>query len=288
LILTTSLRPRDGSLFAISDLHVTTPQNRVIVEGLRSERKADWLLVAGDISEDINDVEWALNLLTKRFATVVWVPGNHELWTPRHGPQQWLRGTHRYEQLVAKCRTLGVITPEDSYPVWHGTGGPARIVPLFLLYDYTFAYKIAATKEAALERAWAAGVVCSDEFMLHPDPYPSRAAWCEARVTETERRLAECDLSVPTILVNHFPLTEDPTRSLRRPEFAQWCGTVLTADWHTRFNAAAVVYGHLHIPHTARRDGVRFEEVSLGYAREWGRRGGSRALLRRILPIQEL
>ena len=56
------------------------------------------------------------------------------------------------------------------------------------------------------------------------------------------------------------------------PEFAQWCGTVRTGDWHTRFNARLAVYGHLHIPRTTEYDGVRFEEVSLGYPREWGRR----------------
>ena len=192
-----SLRPRRGSLLAISDLHITTPQNRTVVEGLSPESPADWLLFAGDMSEDWTDIEWALRLLTERFATVVLAPGNHDLWTPRHGPQPWLRGAYRYEQLVATCRALGVITPEDPYPIWHGTGGPVRIAPLFLLYDYSFAYNVAATKEAALERAWAAGVVCSDEVMLHPDPYPSRAAWCEARVTETERRLTESDLEYP-------------------------------------------------------------------------------------------
>ena len=34
------------------------------------------------------------------------------------------------------------------------------------------------------------------------------------------------------------------------PEFALWCGTTATADWHTRYNAACSVYGHLHIPRT--------------------------------------
>jgi hypothetical protein len=42
-------------------------------------------------------------------------------------------------------------------------------------------------------------------------------------------------------------------------------------------------YGHLHIPRTTWEDGVRFEEVSLGYPREW-RRGPLRPPLRRILP----
>jgi hypothetical protein len=160
------------------------------------------------------------------------------------------------------------------------------IVPLFLLYDYTFGLNIAATKEAALARAHEAGVVCSDEFLLHPDPHPSRGAWCHARVAEAERRLDACDAGLPTVLVNHFPLIAEPTRVLRHPEFAQWCGTTRTADWHRRFRATAVVYGHLHIPRTTWHDGVRFEEVSLGYPREWVHRGRSRGALRQILPAQ--
>ena len=62
-------------------------------------------------------------------------------------------------------------------------------------------------------------------------------------------------------------------RALRHQAFAPWCGTALTADWHTRHQVVAAVYGHLHIPRTTRRDGVRFEEVSVGYPREWQRRG---------------
>jgi hypothetical protein len=79
-------------------------------------------------------------------------------------------------------------------------------------------------------------------------------------------------------------MTRLPTRVLRHPEFAIWCGTERTADWHTRFAAAAVVYGHLHIPRTTYEDGVRFEEVSLGYPREWRRHGLRRGLLRDVFP----
>ncbi len=273
----------DGALFAVSDLHVGHPQNRRVVEGLRPRSRGDWLILAGDVSDAIEDVEWALGLLARRFATVIWVPGNHELWTlPEDRPD--LRGERRYRHLVEICQRLGVLTPEDPYPVWEGHGGPATIAPLFLLYDYSFGLNIAPTTTAALARATAAGVVCSDEFLLHPDPYPSRAAWCHARVREAEARLAACAAGIPTILVNHFPLLDRPTRVLYHPEFAQWCGTSLTVDWHLRFRAAAVVYGHLHIPRTTWYDGVRFEEVSLGYPREWARRPRSREVPRRILP----
>ncbi|GAA2080571.1 metallophosphoesterase family protein [Actinomadura alba] len=274
-----------ANLFAISDLHVGHEENRRIVEDLRPESDADWLLVAGDVGEFVADIEWALRTLSERFATVVWAPGNHELWTPPQDPVQ-LRGEARYHHLVQLCRRLGIVTPEDPYPIWRGEGGPVAVVPLFLLYDYTYFPAGTATKEAALARAYDAGVVCTDEFLLHPDPYPTRDAWSRARVETTERRLAELSPDLPTVLVSHWPLVRDPTRVLHHPEFALWCGTERTARWHVRFRATAAVYGHLHIPRTMWIDGVRFEEVSVGYPREWRRRDGTPGRLCRILPTK--
>jgi predicted phosphodiesterase len=271
-----------ATLFAISDLHVNHAENRAWVEGLRPESDGDWLIVCGDVGDSFADVEWGLGLLAERFAKVLWAPGNHELLTQR-GEDGGPRGEARYRQLVGLCRGLGVLTPEDPYPVWDGAGGPAVVAPLFLLYDYSFGDNVAATKAEALRLAHEAGVVCVDEFLLHPDPYGSREQWCEARVRETETRLDARPDGLPTVLVNHFPLHEGPTRMLRHPEFAQWCGTLLSADWHRRFDATAVVYGHLHIPITSWYDGVRFEEVSLGYPREWGRRSWAQPGLRTIL-----
>ncbi len=276
--------PSDPALFAISDLHVDHPENREAVEALRPSSDGDWLIVCGDVADLLDDVEWALSLLRERWARVIWAPGNHELLTHRDDPTG-LRGVRRYLSLVRLCRRLGVDTPEDPYPVWEGAGGPARIAPLFVLYDYSFGRTEAGwTREEALARAYEAGVVCVDEFLLHPDPYPSRQSWCQARVRETERRLLGAGSSPPLVLVNHFPLLVEPTRTLRHQEFAQWCGTVLTASWHRRFGAVAVVYGHLHIPRTTWHDGVRFEEVSLGYPRERRRWPQGPFGLRRILP----
>lgn len=270
-------------VFATSDLHIGYAENRQLVADLRPESDTDWLIVAGDVAEQVADVEWALGLLAQRFETVVWSPGNHELWTPPNDPVR-LRGEQRYRHLVELCRGLGVLTPEDPFPVWRGAGGPLMIAPLMLLYDYTFRVDGVRSMSEALARAHEVGVVCTDEYLLHPDPFPSRQAWCAARVEESARRLAECDPTVPMVLVNHWPLIREPTRLLRYPDFALWCGTEQTADWHRRFRAATVVYGHLHIPRTTWHDGVRFEEVSLGYPREWGRRNRNPVLLRQIAP----
>lgn len=272
-----------GRLLAVSDLHVGIADNRPIADQLHPASDEDWLIVAGDVAEQAEEVEAALELLAGRFAKVVWTPGNHELWTVDKDPLQ-LRGRARYEHLVAVCRELGVTTPEDPYPLWPGPAGPVAVAAVFLLYDYSFRAPGTTTKEESLAKAHEAGVVCTDEYLLHPDPYPTRDDWCRERVALTEQRLAAHDPDVPLVIAGHWPLLREPTSVMWYPEFAQWCGTELTADWHTRFNVAAVVYGHLHIPRTTWHDGVRFEEVSIGYPREWRKRGHPRGLLRQILP----
>lgn len=85
------------------------------MENLRPRSPRDWPLVAGDVAEKAVDIEWALRTLSSRFATVAWVPGNHELWTLSTDPVR-LRGEARYRYLVSMCRRLGVITPEDPWP----------------------------------------------------------------------------------------------------------------------------------------------------------------------------
>lgn len=271
-----------ATLYATSDLHVGYDENRRLFEQIRPTSGADWLIVAGDVGDMFEDVADVLTLASKRFETVIWTPGNHELWTPPDDPVQ-ARGVSRYEQLVEHCRSIGVRTPDDEYATWRGAGGPAVIVPVFLLYDYSFRMPGMDTKAAALEHAYATGIVCNDEKWLHPDPYPSREDWCWARVEYTRSRLDSCDPALPVVFAGHFPLVRQPTDVLRYPQFAQWCGTELTADWHVRYRAVASVYGHLHIPRLTWYDGVPFQEVSLGYPREWRARSAPPQIMRPVL-----
>lgn len=264
-------RPR---LLAVSDLHVRYPENSGIAGALAPTHPDDWLIVAGDVDERIEGTVGTLAALRSRFRTVLWVPGNHELWTRAKNADsaaESLRGVARYDELVRRCQEVGVHTPEDDYPVWEGPGGPVTVAPLFVPFDYSFLPAGTATPEEGLAAAYAAGVVCTDEHLLYPDPYPTRQAWSADRVAATAARLDGTDPRRPTVLINHWPLVRDPCDVLRHPEFALWCGTTATADWHRRHRAVAVVHGHLHIPRTVTVDGVPFVEASLGYPREWRR-----------------
>jgi len=69
--------------------------------------------------------------------------------------------------------------------------------------------------------------------------------------------------------VNHWPLKEQLVHLFLVPRFSIWCGTKMTEDWPESFEASVVVTGHLHVRRTDWIKGVRHEEVSLGYPRQW-------------------
>src|SRR5215212_536556 len=116
-------------LWAISDQHVGFPANRRLVEALPGS-PGDWLVLAGDVCESVEDLDFVMRTLRPRFERLVWVPGNHELWTLPGAA----RGVAKYEQCVEVCRAHGVLTPEEPYEVFPGAGGHL-VVPLFTLYD---------------------------------------------------------------------------------------------------------------------------------------------------------
>ena len=125
-------------LLAFSDLHVAFPENRKIVEDLRPESAADWLLLAGDVGGAVRRHR---------------VGAAHAQRAVRDGRVG--AGKPRAVDAPATIRcscaarsdtgtwwscaaAWACITPEDPYPVWDGAGGPVTIAPLFVLYDYTF------------------------------------------------------------------------------------------------------------------------------------------------------
>ena len=275
-------------LWAIGDLHLANRSNREALRELPAFPR-DWLILVGDVGEKEEHLRFALSLLLPRFEKIFWVPGNHDLWTSRDSPTA-LRGEVLYRHLVEICRSFGVVTPEDPFlrwPVPSVSGRSYRLAPLFTLFDYTFRPPH-ISPEGAVPWAAESGVLCSDEILLAPDPYPDREAWCAERLRYSEERLTEAaSQGDELILINHWPLREDLLFLRRIPRFSIWCGSKRTEDWHTRFPVATVVYGHLHIKGTHFRDGVRFEECSLGYPRDWRRERGIATYLRQILPEPE-
>ncbi|TQV90831.1 hypothetical protein V2A60_002512 [Cordyceps javanica] len=277
-----------GKLYAIGDIHLAFADNRVAWSKL-APHPGDGLILCGDVGESEDHLRSAFSKAIACFDTVWWCPGNHELYTLR-GKGSGARGEHKYQECVAIAREYNVLTPEDDFAVWNGEGGPAVVAPLFTLYDYSFRPDDVSI-EGAVEWANEKDTVATDEFMLHPDPHATRQDWCWALVHKFETKLGAARArfpSLPLVIANHWQLREDLVNLPLIPRFSLWCGTKLTDDWHRRFGAKVVISGHIHIRRTDWRDGCRFEEVSLGYPRQWKKCAdmgkGVNELLREILP----
>lgn len=266
-------------LLALSDLHVNHPQNLAALDALPTLDN-DYLIVAGDVGDTPDDLARAWSRLVPRFRKVAWVPGNHELWA---APSDPLRGEARYDALVEVCRQFGVSTPEDPPLRFDGEGGPAWVVPVFTLYDYSFRPPSVSRHDVV---AWAreSGIRPVDEVRLRTDPHPDISTWSDVLIERAEARLAAVPRDAPWVLVTHFPLRLDLVRLHRIPRFIPWCGTTKTSDWHRRYPIKVAVSGHLHMRATDWADGVRFEEVALGYPRHWRHDAGAAHYLRPILP----
>ncbi len=264
-----------STLWAVSDLHAAVKRNGGHIDAIEPADPSDWLIVAGDVAERPELIIQVMEQLAERFHTVIWTPGNHELFcksADRH------RGRDKYTMLVQAMRGIGVITPEDRYPVFGGV----TVCPLFTLYDYSFRGPD-LTVEEALAAAEEKQVVMTDAFAIAP--FVDIRAWCWDRLAYTTKRLSR--INGPTILVNHWPLVQEPVQRMRWSEIALWCGTRHTRTWPQRYNAQKVVYGHLHMPGVTTVDGVEHVEVSLGYPREWEHHGFTQPFPYPVMEVEQ-
>ena len=186
--------PENIRLWAISDLHLASEVNRKALDDI-PDHGADWLILAGDVAEREELFVEALTLLGTRFGKLIWVPGNHELWTDQRPGAAARRGDARYRHLVALARAIGVVTPEDPYLRWPGAldGSPVFIAPLFLLYDYSFRPDDVSLDEL---KNWVREMhAVPVEDLIRIPRVPRFVPWCGTRVThDWHRRFRATDV----------------------------------------------------------------------------------------------
>ncbi|KAK5137181.1 hypothetical protein LTR08_000686 [Meristemomyces frigidus] len=282
-------------LWAIADIHLSFKSNREEFAKLKGKDPDDGLILAGDIGEALETLDDAFEIAKRNFKHVFWVPGNHELYSPKTAKEgeRHLKGEAKYMACVMVAKKHEVMTPEDEFMTWvyedeQGFQVAAVICPVFTLYDYSFRPP-EVTREKCLDWAMEHGIKATDENLLYPDPYTTRDEWCARLVASSEHKLQRAaDQGFPLVIINHWPLREDTIFIPKVPRFSLWCGTKKTENWHKKYHARVVVTGHLHVRRTDWIDGVRFEEVSLGYPRQWQEAKDEghdvNSLLREILP----
>ena len=126
-------------VYLISDVHFDG-QNRAFIEHMPNKKDENSILVvAGDVGEKLDDVERCFRLCTKKFDTVFYSFGNHELWCTERDE------TCSYEKIKSVfevCEKCGVKTnPSEEIPV-ENQGENARqavfIAPVHSWYEQEF------------------------------------------------------------------------------------------------------------------------------------------------------
>jgi len=117
-------------IFAISDLHVDYEENMQWLLNLPiADYRYDILILAGDVTDRIEDMERVFRELTRRFMHVLFVPGNHDLWVRRSS--DFDDSCRKFDWIRQLASDYGIhMTPFHLNNV--------SFVPLHGWYDYSF------------------------------------------------------------------------------------------------------------------------------------------------------
>lgn len=117
-------------LWAISDIHIDNRENDRLLRALSDQAyQDDMLIIAGDATDNLDKLLDFLAAMQKKFHSVAFVPGNHELWLRQ---DEFPHSIDKFNAILDACRSLDVITQ----PVRFGLNDAAVwVVPLFSWYE---------------------------------------------------------------------------------------------------------------------------------------------------------
>ena len=264
-------------VYALSDLHVDYKRNMSLLQKMSDiEYVDDALLLAGDISDDLDQLKTCLAGLRAKFRCVFFVPGNHDLWLRR---KEYVDSIAKFWSILHLCQSLNVeICPakigysKDTTGVW--------IVPLYSWYvkpeegDCSL-YAPKAGDDPTLSM-W------SDNRFTRWPTTKNGAPTADYFLRLNEKNIRRT-YDAPVISFSHFLPRTDLMFSAEREKNA--AGT-RRKDRHPRFNFSRVagctclekqirqlnstvhVYGHQHRDRFRRVNDILYVSHCLGYPRD--------------------
>lgn len=262
-------------IFALSDVHADFEPNARWLKNLSlHDYQADVLILAGDVADSLALLEWSLGLLVRRFKTVLFVPGNHELWTRRDHPR--IDSFEKFEHVRARVHQSGA-----SMGAFRTS--QVAIVPLLGWYDYSFGLPSNELKNSWMDFhacAWPPGYEVRE--IAARFSALNRSALDEAALVDAAPRAGSGDEAAPEagvqntappmrISFSHFlPRPElVPTRNgAMRLDLSPVLGSVLIDRQVREAGATIHVYGHSHVNRRIAIDGITYVNNAFGYPHE--------------------
>lgn len=238
-------------IFAISDLHLDYAANREWLQQLPlHEYNDDVLILAGDVSDRLILLDEAFKTLVRRFATVLFVPGNHDLWTTR---ERVHNSFEKLDALFAAAAEHGVRT--DMF-----RDGNLAIVPLLGWYDYSF-----GPADDYLKAAWADYRACQwpgyDDIALTRF-FTERNPTSSSPLLQDAKQIISFSHFLPRI-----DLMPDRIPDKHRKIYPVLGTTVLDTQLRA-LGSRMHIYGHSHVNRRVTIEGVTYINNAFGYPAE--------------------
>jgi predicted phosphodiesterase len=255
-------------IFAISDIHIDHPANAKWLAGLSLvDYRNDLLVLAGDVAHSSSLLQWAFSILGARFRTVLFVPGNHDLWVIDEDKRR--TSLEKFEDVRRIAQLNGVYVEQFSCDT-------LSILPLFGWYDYSF-----GEPSAELRLNWMDFYACRWPTYIGPVQVASYFASLNASHFERAEPAIDCK---KIITFSHFLpridlIPSGASRYVR--ELYPVLGSALIEKQLRFLKSNIHVYGHSHLNRSVVLDGVLYINNAFGYPYE------TRIASKRLLCIHE-
>ena len=266
----------------VSDLHVDSSHANaqavpLIVRNV-ARSHADCLVLAGDVSADINKLSEVLQAFAAVDIPRYFVPGNHDIWLhPLTNFSPTIDTTTKYDRVIARrAREAGFSAVWRSVPV----EGDVAFVGTIGWYDYSFAPASLGLSRQDYERKQHEGLTWQDKNFVRWAPRRDRTAGrplsdsqATAMFNEDLRTLllrASRRHAVKRIVVvtHHVPFQE-MVRYRNHPRWDYFCafmGSKSSGELIQSFDKVThVLAGHTHVRFDLRVGRLRCVTSPLGY-----------------------
>ena len=235
-------------VWATSDLHIDYDENKKWFYQLSPiQYLDDFLIIAGDISDDLLETESLFQQLSTKFKKVFFLPGNHDLWIHQSDALDSFEKFRKVLDLASKC---GIETEVFDNP-------EVRIIPLYSWYDFSFGHP-----SKLIARAWKDFRKCD------------WGSWGLEAVTTFFHQYNQPLLpasKVSTISFSHFlPFTSMFPSDI--PDFVRALFPVFGSKslWQQikEIKPDIHIYGHSHLNRSFQKEGICFLNNAYGYPKE--------------------
>lgn len=250
-------------IFALSDIHIDYDANKKWIANVStSDYRDDVLILAGDISDTLQLLDWCLTTLAARFKKVLFVPGNHDVWVIRDS---------REKNSLQKFKEVSAIVESSGASMQSFRESGVSIIPLLGWYDYSF-----GEPSEELKSMWMDYRACR-----WPNGFGVREITEYFTGLNCANRTADND---KVITFSHFlPRIDVMPRFIPKEKQLLYpiLGTIVLEQQLRQHKSSVHVYGHSHVNRNVTIDGVSYINNAFGNPQE------TRIASKRLLCIHE-